>query len=107
MYDINNCFKLPGPLQTSILDSEMIIQSGNTKVETYADGTVVVNGRRCTCNDNEFKGGSSLTACRCFTWLIPLLVLILSWSFDYMYTFRLEQIVIILYIYLCVFKYFG
>ncbi len=106
------------PMQTtSILDEEMINYStSGVSVSTHADGTVLINGRRCTCNDNEFKGdhefkGSSWTWCRCFAWLIPLLAfLTVSWSFDYMHTFRFEQAVlllIVIYLYLCFFKYFG
>ena len=86
-------------------------ERANTKIETYADGTVLINGRRCTCNDRR-----SWTRCRCFVWLIPLLaVLTLSWLLDYT-GFGIEQAALltgtlvllsIIYIYLCFFKYLG
>ena len=111
------CFNLLLPLHADILQwldmqrwSPVIrcsqgLRSYNN-VETYGDGTILINGRRCTCNDRR-----RWTCCRCFVWLIPTLaVLTVSWSLDYMQTFGLQEqsvLLSVIYIYLCVLKYSG
>ena len=92
----------------------MRLQGANINIEssydyTNADGghQLVINGRRCTCNDRR-----RWTCCRCFVWLIPTLAVLTVSCF--MQTFGLQEqavhvlvLNIIIYIYLFVLKRFG